>query len=130
MVGLRVGGGLNEVPLPLPGGSEASISPNGCAGSIVEKCLPGVGGEYFSNSGSGSGGDEPLHHVDDSVVGVNIRRAHGDPVHSQQPILHGVREYKHWPSPETGSTSHRVHRVASPAFWRTFYHEGKISPGW
>ncbi len=26
--------------------------------------------------------------------------------------------------------NHRVHRVATPAFWRTFHHEGKISPGW
>ncbi len=25
---------------------------------------------------------------------------------------------------------HRVHRVATAAFWRTFHHEGKISPGW
>ncbi len=25
---------------------------------------------------------------------------------------------------------HRVHRVATSAFWRTFHHEGKISPGW
>ncbi len=25
---------------------------------------------------------------------------------------------------------HRVHRVATAAFCRTFYHEGKISPGW
>jgi hypothetical protein len=24
----------------------------------------------------------------------------------------------------------RVHRVATAAFWRTFHHEGKISPGW
>jgi hypothetical protein len=24
----------------------------------------------------------------------------------------------------------RVHRVATVAFWRTFDHEGKISPGW
>jgi hypothetical protein len=25
---------------------------------------------------------------------------------------------------------HRVHRVATAAFWRTFHHEGKISSGW
>jgi hypothetical protein len=25
---------------------------------------------------------------------------------------------------------HRVHRVAMTTFWRTFYHEGKISPDW
>ncbi len=25
---------------------------------------------------------------------------------------------------------HRVHRVATAAFWGTFSHEGKISPGW
>ncbi len=25
---------------------------------------------------------------------------------------------------------HRVHRVATADFWRTFSHEGKISPGW
>ncbi len=27
-------------------------------------------------------------------------------------------------------SGHRVHRVAMAAFWRTFHHEGKISPGW
>jgi hypothetical protein len=26
--------------------------------------------------------------------------------------------------------AHRVHRVATAAFWRTFSDEGKISPGW
>ncbi len=26
--------------------------------------------------------------------------------------------------------SHRVHRVATDAFWRTFHQEGKISPDW
>ncbi len=26
--------------------------------------------------------------------------------------------------------SHRVHRVVTAALWRTFHHEGKISPGW
>jgi hypothetical protein len=25
---------------------------------------------------------------------------------------------------------HRVYRVATAALWRTFHHEGKISPGW
>jgi hypothetical protein len=25
---------------------------------------------------------------------------------------------------------HRVHRVATAVLWRTFSHEGKISPGW
>ena len=30
----------------------------------------------------------------------------------------------------THSSEHRVHRVATVAFWRTFHHEGKISPGW
>ncbi len=25
---------------------------------------------------------------------------------------------------------HRVHRVATAAFWRTFSDEGKICPGW
>ena len=25
---------------------------------------------------------------------------------------------------------HRVHRVVTAAFWRTFGHEAKISPGW
>jgi hypothetical protein len=23
-----------------------------------------------------------------------------------------------------------THRVATPAFWRTFHHDGKINPGW
>ena len=27
-------------------------------------------------------------------------------------------------------THHRVYRVVMAAFWRTFHHEGKISPGW
>jgi hypothetical protein len=31
---------------------------------------------------------------------------------------------------EDGERDHRVHRVAAAAFWRTFHHEGKISPGW
>jgi hypothetical protein len=30
----------------------------------------------------------------------------------------------------TGGANHRVHRVATAAFWRTFGDEGKISPGW
>jgi hypothetical protein len=25
---------------------------------------------------------------------------------------------------------YRVHRIAAAAFWRTFLHQGKISPGW
>ncbi len=33
-----------------------------------------------------------------------------------------------YPCPCTAG--HRVHRVATAAFWRTFSHEGKISPGW
>jgi hypothetical protein len=32
--------------------------------------------------------------------------------------------------PTCGVSGHRVHRVATAAFWRTFSHEGKISPGW
>ncbi len=28
-----------------------------------------------------------------------------------------------------GKLTRRVHRVATGAFWRTFHHEGKISPG-
>ncbi len=28
------------------------------------------------------------------------------------------------------SLVHRVHRVVTAALWRTFHHEGKISPGW
>ncbi len=28
------------------------------------------------------------------------------------------------------SLNHRVHRVATSVFWRTFSDEGKISPGW
>ncbi len=28
------------------------------------------------------------------------------------------------------SVYHRVHRVVTAAFWRTFHHEGKIRPGW
>ncbi len=30
----------------------------------------------------------------------------------------------------SSSSSHRVHRVATSAFLRTFHHEGRISPGW
>ncbi len=29
-----------------------------------------------------------------------------------------------------GRSEHRVHRVATATFWRTFHHDGKISPGW
>ncbi len=29
-----------------------------------------------------------------------------------------------------GRWNHRVHKVVTAAFWRTFNHEGKISPGW
>jgi hypothetical protein len=29
-----------------------------------------------------------------------------------------------------GGPPHRVQRVATAAFWRTFSDEGKISPGW
>ncbi len=28
------------------------------------------------------------------------------------------------------SSLHRVHRVATAAFWRAFSDEGKIGPGW
>ncbi len=31
---------------------------------------------------------------------------------------------------ENAGCDHRVHRVATAAFWRTFSDEGKISPGW
>jgi len=34
-----------------------------------------------------------------------------------------------YPFPKV-SQWHRVHRVVTAAFWRTFNHEGKISPGW
>ncbi len=34
--------------------------------------------------------------------------------------------YAPWVDPFT----HRLHRVATAAFWRTFHHEGKIIPGW
>ncbi len=30
----------------------------------------------------------------------------------------------------TGRYSHRVHRVATAAFWRTFSDEDKIGPSW
>ncbi len=30
----------------------------------------------------------------------------------------------------TGRQAHRVHRVVTSAFWRTFSHEGKISLDW
>jgi hypothetical protein len=31
---------------------------------------------------------------------------------------------------QTERADHRAHRVATVAFWRTFDHEGKISPAW
>jgi hypothetical protein len=34
-----------------------------------------------------------------------------------------------WHHGEMDSAAHRVHRVATAAFWRTFNREGKISPG-
>ncbi len=38
----------------------------------------------------------------------------------------------YFPRDETGLVClpHRVHREATAAFWRTFSHQGKISPGW
>jgi hypothetical protein len=52
----------------------------------------------------------------------------------------GIGSHKHvfiWIQPQESNPAleqhgqyHRVHRVAPPAFWRTFSHEGKISPGW
>jgi hypothetical protein len=34
------------------------------------------------------------------------------------------------PSPARECAPHRVHRVETAAFWRTFSDEGKISPSW
>jgi hypothetical protein len=36
-----------------------------------------------------------------------------------------------WKQPDFSvKVDHRVHRVATAAFWRTFSDEGKICPGW
>ncbi len=49
-------------------------------------------------------------------------------------LVPGQRRRRRWTGHqenETGvSRTHRVHRVATAAFWRTFSDEGKISPGW
>jgi hypothetical protein len=53
------------------------------------------------------------------------------------PFTHCIRVYSiliHTITQRRGaggeSWNHRVHRVATAAFWRTFSHEGKISPDW
>ncbi len=42
--------------------------------------------------------------------------------------------YESLPAPsghtDSHTLDHRVHRVATAAFWRTFSDEGKISPDW
>jgi hypothetical protein len=35
-----------------------------------------------------------------------------------------------WKKGKCVGRDHRVHRVVTADFWRTFHHEGKISPGW
>ncbi len=45
------------------------------------------------------------------------------------PVCHRQNAWYGASIPEAGD-DHRVHRVATVAFWRAFHHEGKISPGW
>ncbi len=35
-----------------------------------------------------------------------------------------------WALGTSGSTAQSTHRVATATFWRTFHHDGKISPAW
>ncbi len=52
------------------------------------------------------------------VIGTEAVRRHNDKRELVFPT-------KYWQS-----SNHIVHKVATAAFWRTFSHEGKISPGW
>ncbi len=56
-----------------------------------------------------------LHICRESFFSTEERKAR-----SETPPSHPLEE----------SYSHRVHRVATAAFWRTFSHEGKIGPVW
>jgi hypothetical protein len=57
----------------------------------------------------------------------------------EQRLVGGVKSYDTchlyimrgtlWIFPWWSCGDHRIHRVATAAFWRTFHHEGKISPG-
>jgi hypothetical protein len=50
---------------------------------------------------------------------------------SLAPRLVGGRQFVNFLlTAEKHGLHHRVHRVATAAFWRTFSHEGKITPGW
>ncbi len=44
------------------------------------------------------------------------------------PFLYSAQDYSSWIM-ERGCV-HRVHIVAMSTFWRTFHHDGKISPAW
>ncbi len=50
--------------------------------------------------------------------------------HLEENMYSVVYSVKDQPQSGTSCVVHRVHRVATAAFWRTFSHEGKICPGW
>jgi hypothetical protein len=60
--------------------------------------------------------------------GVCTCRVHHNFVRNGKYCERGWACTPHPCTPESGN--HRVHRVATAAFWRTFSHEGKIGPGW
>ncbi len=47
----------------------------------------------------------------------------------QEQDSHPMCKYVHPAQRGTDGQNHRVHKVATTAFWRTFCDEGKIGPG-
>ncbi len=45
-------------------------------------------------------------------------------------IVSQLNAHPHFPQGVSRCCIHRVHRVATATFWRTFHYDGKISPGW
>jgi hypothetical protein len=75
---------------------------------------------------------KPLHPSPASGLRVNSTWPvkNPDPLHPPSPLTFTFTT-RETPLPCTilmGGDYHRVHRVATAAFWRTFYHEDKISP--
>jgi hypothetical protein len=65
-------------------------------------------------------------HVLRRTVHSNVHRR---TVHCTKHIHRRIIQHIHC-SKFAGGLYRRVHRVVTAAFWRTFHHEGKISPGW
>ncbi len=65
--------------------------------------------------------------VGGAVLSVIIQQVGGAARRRRQAGLPIFRLLRGVPEPQSQD---RYHRVATAAFWRTFNHEGKISPGW